>query len=214
MILAAFILGLLWGLLRKIPYGRIFRCDFSWPMFYRTLRRRFDSIFKKRFRWLALLIVSVIFDILRSQPFLSVRFGTEDWFPTLRVSLALLQYVAMAVFLYRNSKKPGLLLILAGSLLNGLAIAANGGKMPVRYVEWLFGANPAAVERINNAPHYLMATGKEPLLFLSDIIPFWIFGWHMISIGDIPILIGVFLLAAYLPRRIVRPLVKKVEHPG
>jgi len=212
MILTAFILGLLWGFLRKIPFRRIFRGDFSWPMFYRTMLRRFDSILKKRFRWLVLLILSVVFDLLRSLPFLNNQFGDAVWFPTLRILLAVLQYTSMLAFLFRNNHKPGMLLIFFGSLLNGLVIIANSGQMPVRYVAWLFDA--AAVEKISNAPHYVMATGGESLMFLADIIPFWIFGWSMISIGDLPILTGVFLLAAYLPRRIVRPGAKKVEHPG
>jgi hypothetical protein len=50
-------------------------------------------------------------------------------------------------------------------------------------------------------------------MFLADIIPFWIFGWNMISIGDIPILAGIFLLAGYLPRRIVRPGAKRLNIP-
>ncbi|HAL73789.1 MAG TPA: hypothetical protein DCM45_01700 [Clostridiales bacterium] len=212
MILTAFILGLLWGFLRKIPYSRLFSGEFSWHKFTRTLQRRFDSVFRKHFRWLFLLILSFIFDILRSQPFLSDRIGETSWFPALRITLAILQYGTMLAFLYRNNRKPGMILILAGSLLNGLAIVANSGQMPVSYIEKLF--DPVAIEKISNAPHYFIATGGEPLMFLADIIPFWIFGWNMISIGDIPILAGIFLLAGYLPRRIVRPGAKKVEHPG
>jgi hypothetical protein len=135
MILTAFILGLFWGFLRRIPYGRLFRGEFSRQKFFRTLHRRFDSVFRKHFRWLFLLILSFIFDILRSQPFLSERIGEASWFPALRILLAILQYATMLAFLYRNNRKPGMILILAGSLLNGLVIVANSGQMPVRYIE-------------------------------------------------------------------------------
>lgn len=205
----AFILGLIWGFLRKIPLSRIFRKDFDRSVLIRTWKRRFDSIFKKRFRWLALLAISVLFGILRTLPVLGEKFGEADWYGAMFTILAVFQYGLMLAFMIRNYRKPGMLILALGTLLNGLVIVANGGMMPVRNLEWLFNAE--SIEKLNRAPHYFLAKGGEPLFFLADIVPVWIFGWTMISIGDIPILAGIFRLAAYLPRRIVRPRPKTVE---
>lgn len=210
MIETFFILGLIWGFFRKIPLTRIFRRDFNWPALFRTLKRRARSVFRKRFRWPVLLLASILLDFLRAATFMEARAGADAW-PTLRITMAVLQYATMLLFLFKNRRKPGMTLIMAGTLLNGLVIVANAGMMPVRNIPSLFG--PEQIAKIEAAPHYLLAAGKEPLLFLGDIIPFWIFGWMMISIGDIPIMFGISRLSAYLPRRILRKGSKKVEQP-
>ena len=92
---------------------------------------------------------------------------------------------------------------MAGTCLNGLVIIFNDGRMPVGQAVSRFG--PSAAEKIAAAPGYFLATGNEPLLFLGDILPFWTLGWYMISVGDLLIALGLFFLAAYMPRRILRP---------
>lgn len=191
MILLACVLGLVWGLLRN---GHL------------------DSIFKKKFRLPALLFISLAMEFLLSSSLFRDKAGAAAWYPALRTILAITQYLLLAIFLYRNRFKPGVLLLLAGSLTNGLVICANSGKMPVGPRALDFGA--AAAANISAAPHYFLAAGSEPLLILSDIlpIPLWIFGSYMISLGDILIMAGIFRLAAYMPRRILRPRPKAVEH--
>lgn len=189
--LAAFVLGLIYGLLRK---GRI------------------ASIFKKHFRWSVMLFISLLLDILRSNRILLDNFGDADWYPALRIGLAVLQYALMLAFLYRNHAKPGMGSLMAGTLMNGLVIIANSGMMPVGETVKNFGDK--VIENLALLPHYFLASGSEPLLFLADNIPFWFFGWIMISLGDLLILLGAFRLGAYMPKRIVRPRPKMmVEHP-
>ncbi len=190
MSLAAFVIGLIVGLIRK---GRI------------------ASIFKKHFRWIAMLIASFFLDGLLAFSFLRDFFGQENWYSAMRVILVVIQYGLMITFLFKNRRKPGMTSLMAGTAMNGLVIAVNGGMMPIWSL--LYSLKPESIENISKAPHYFLANGTEPLLFLSDVFPIWLFGIFMISIGDIPILIGIFRLAAYLPKRILRPKPKEVEQP-
>ena len=203
--LAAFILGLIRGFLRRVPLRHVFRRDFNWSFFLQTMRLRLRSVFRKKFRLTALLIFSVLVGAIRTYPWLKETLGEASWFTL----VAVIQYAAMLIFLFRNRKKPGMTALMIGTFLNGLVIVVNGGMMPVGPYVTTFG--PAVLERISEVPHYFLASGGEPLLFLGDLIPFWSFGWFMISLGDIPIMIGIFRLAAYLPRRIVRPRPKAVD---
>ncbi len=191
MILAAGALGLLYGLVLR--HGRL------------------ASIFKKRFRLPVLLFISLGLEWL-----LAAEFGnsldTRQWYLPLRVVLAIFQYSLLFVFLFRNRKKPGMFCLMAGSVMNGLVIIANSGRMPIGKYIAHFG--DAAIAQISTVPHYFLAQGHEPLLFLADLFPFWTFGWYMISLGDILISIGMFRLAAYMSRRILRKPAKAVEHPA
>lgn len=198
----AFLLGLLRGFFRRVPILSMLRRDYNWPAFFRTMRLRLRSVFRKRFRWIFLLFLSVLLGALRASVWLQNQIVETDGNSMIRIILAALEYSAMLIFLYRNRRKPGLTALFLGTLLNGLVIVANGGMMPVGSFVENFG--PAALEKIREAPHYFLAEGGEPLLFLADLIPFWSFGFYMISIGDLPIMAGIFRLAAYLPRRIVR----------
>lgn len=180
MIIAACILGLIFGLVRG---GRL------------------KSILRKKFRLPLLLLAALACNLAWSTSF-------ADNIPlisgqTARIILAVVQALFMSGFLYINRKKPGMILLLAGSLANSLVIIANRGQMPIGpYVE-KFGDE--ALAKIAQAPNYFLAAGGEPLLFLADIFPFWTFGYYMVSLGDFIISIGIFLLAAYLSKRVLRP---------
>ena len=197
--LIAFILGLIRGFLRKVPVGRMFRRTFDWRYFFRIMRLRLRSVFRKKFRRPILLMASVLIGVLRTLPWLEEFLGGQERL----VFPALLQYGLISIFLFLNRKKPGMIAVLLGTLLNGSVIAANGGRMPVD--AWIGQFGLQALERVLAAPHYFLATGDEPLLFLADRIPFWSFGFLMVSLGDLAIMFGIFRLAAYLPRRIGRP---------
>lgn len=196
--LIAFILGLIRGFLRKVPIGQMFRRTFDWPYFFQVMRLRLRSVFRKKFRRPILLMVSVLIGVLRTLPWLEEFLGGQERL----VFPAILQYCLISVFLFLNRKKPGMRAILLGTLLNGLVIAVNGGRMPVD--AWIEHFGLPALERVRAAPHYFLATGNEPLFLLADRIPFWSFGFLMISLGDLAIMLGIFRLAAYLPRRIGR----------
>ena len=200
--LAPFILGLIWGFLRKVPIYAIFSKRFNWHKFALLIKRRFRSCFRKRFRVYPVLILSFLIGAFRQNTFILDRFGEESWYASVWTIIAVLQYVAMLYFLFRNRFKPGAMLIFIGTVMNGLAIVLNHGQMPVGSIVQRYGQD--TIDRIAAAPHYVLADAATSLAFLGDIIPFWLLGWFMISLGDIPIIIGIFRLAAYLPRRIVR----------
>lgn len=195
MILTAGILGLLYGFLRK---GNL------------------ASVFKKRFRLPALLFISLGLEWLLSSGFINKRVESLPAYLILRTLTAIFQYGILLVFLYRNRFKPGMGCLMAGSLMNGLVICANHGRMPIGSYIQHFGAE--AIANIAAVPHYFVAQGNEPLLFLADLIPFWTFGSYMISVGDILISIGMFRLGAYMSRKIIRKRSTKrtitVEHPA
>lgn len=185
MILAAAVLGLAYGLL---------------------LRRGFlSSILKKHFRVPVLIFLSLGMEFLLKSEYLRNSLGGEAYYPVLRIVLAILQYALVLTFLFRNRFKPGMGCLMAGSVLNGLVICSNGGRMPIGHlITILPGYGAAALEKIAHAPHYFLAAGGEPFLWFGDLIPFWTFGFYMISVGDILLSIGAFRLAAYMPRRVTR----------
>lgn len=163
---------------------------------------RLQSVLYKRFRLLPLLFASLFFALLLASghvaDFLAATSAEGLW----RTLLAFLQMAGMAVFAWSNRRKPGVLLIMLGGLLNSLVITLNQGRMPVGRYALRFG--DTAVEQIARTPHYFLAEGGEALGFLADNIPLWTFGWYMVSIGDFLIAIGLFFLAAYLPRPLRR----------
>lgn len=191
MIPAACLLGLLYGLLLR--------------------KGNWKSIFRKHFRLLWLLFLSLACEFALTTGWLPGKLGGQPAYPAVRVCLALLQYGSLLVFLFSNRRKPGVYLLLAGSFLNGLVIVSNRGRMPIGPAVVRFGE--AAVKNIAALPHYFLASGREPFYLLGDLIPFWTLSWYMISIGDILISAGIFLLAAYMSRKVLRPRGKAVEQP-
>lgn len=169
-----------------------------------------QSVTRKHFRLLALLILSVMVEVVLVTPVLGRWLDTGSISAPLRTFLAIVQYGMLLFFLGVNSKKPGVLAVMAGTCLNGLVIVFNDGRMPVGQAVSRFG--PTAAEKIASAPGYFLAAGQEPLLFLGDILPFWTLGWYMISVGDLLIALGLFFLAAYMPRRILRPRPARKSH--
>lgn len=169
-----------------------------------------QSVTRKHFRLLVLLILSVMVEVVLVTPLIERWLDDGGLSASLRTLLAVMQYGMLLVFLGVNSKKPGLLAVMAGTCLNGLVIIFNDGRMPVGEAVSRFGTS--AVEKIASAPGYFLASGQEPLLFLGDILPFWMLGWYMISVGDLLIALGLFFLAAYMPRRILRPRPVRSTH--
>jgi len=104
-------------------------------------------------------------------------------------SLQVLAYVLFMYVMLANARLVGLKTFGLGSFLNFMAIAANGGRMPV-------SAAASARAGIAGEPigiHTLL-TEQSRLWFLTDIIPVPL---HLpvpsvISIGDIFIVLGMF----------------------
>ncbi len=160
---------------------------------------RFRSIFYKRFRLWPMIAVAFICGFLLSLSFFSdylVSSGQEVFWRTV---LAAVQLSAATVFLYANRRKPGVWFILAGGVMNGMVIMLNAGRMPVGRLVLRYGEQ--AADKINEAPHYFLMQGGEPLWFLADIMPAF---RYMLSAGDLLIMLGVFLLGVYMSRPIRR----------
>lgn len=206
MIPVACLLGLLYGLGR---HGRV------------------QAIFAKNIDWMPLVVLSFLcewtvtsgmlrkFTVLVEGSELTARLaGNAEWLlvpATWQIALAILQFSLAAIFLIRNLWKPGLLAVLIGTILNATVVIANAGRMPVGWLAARFG--PASLDRISAACQYLLASGREPLLFLGDWIPFWSLGWYMVSLGDFFISFGMFMFAAWLTRPSQNLRRKAVEAP-
>lgn len=121
------------------------------------------------------------------------------------VPLYLLSMLLLCIWVALNWRIPGMALIAAGLLMNLLAVAANGGQMPVspeaarlagRY-EDLAGSDPAV------SKHVVAVEGQTRLWPLIDIIgvpagvpfaPVW-------SIGDLVLTLGIAILCYRTIRR-------------
>ena len=105
--------------------------------------------------------------------------------------LTIVAYCLLLYALYLNFRLPGIKLFTAGTFLNFLVIAANGGSMPVSAA----AMKEAGVSGTPAGTHILLSeTARLP--FLADIIPLRppYFPLHqVISIGDILVICGIFL---------------------
>ena len=160
---------------------------------------RFKSILNKRFRLWPLIAVSFFCSFLLSASFFDTFIVQNKYYLFWRVLLAFVQMATFSLFLYSNHRKPGIWLILIGGLMNGLVILFNQGRMPIGQAVLRYGDE--TVDKIAQVPHYFLMQGGEPFWFFGDIIPA---GWYMLSIGDLFIAIGAFLLGMYLSRPVLR----------
>lgn len=121
------------------------------------------------------------------------------------ISYVLLIYVSM-----QNIKMPGFKYINLGILLNAFVIFLNGGKMPVLIgKEVMNNANTANIFHEESIVHSLM-NSDTMFAFLGDVIsmpkPFP--DNSIISVGDILILTGIFILIQKIMTREVRSIHK------
>lgn len=114
------------------------------------------------------------------------------------VGLHLATYAAAAVALWANRRLPGLLVLGAGGMLNGVVIALNGGTLPASR-----SALMAAGQRVG-APGFLNSgVLAHPILpFFGDILasPSWLPFRNVISIGDLMVLAGTAVLVHSVTR--------------
>ncbi|HET6529865.1 MAG TPA: DUF5317 domain-containing protein [Actinoplanes sp.] len=131
-----------------------------------------------------------------------------DTHPTALAAAHVASYALAAACLWLNRRIPGILVIGAGALLNGLTIAVNGGTLP---------ASRSALEASGHAgaPGEFANWAVLPdakLAILGDIFatPSWLPGNNVFSIGDVLIWVGLGWLlwrtcrpgrqAGYVPR--------------
>jgi MFS transporter, DHA3 family, macrolide efflux protein len=160
---------------------------------------KLENLASVRMRFLPLLFLAVI-----------VRFGTEfalaqgvQPVEAARAPLLASAYLLMLYVLWKNRLYPGLALAFVGIAANGLAIAANGGRMPVWQSAYEASNLPGPLDSIL---HYqlgpnLDADFLQRLGPLGDIIPIPVpFIANVASIGDVFLSagLGFFLFATLL----------------
>lgn len=113
---------------------------------------------------------------------------------TLLNSVLMLGSYALLVYgLIRNRHLQSLRLVLLGVLLNALVIAANGGRMPVDLdAARATGLNTSGLLAGTDVKHVAAGVNAR-LAFLGDVIPLPVLD-RVISVGDVAILLGLFLL--------------------
>jgi hypothetical protein len=160
--------------------------------------------FPARLRWSWLGVAALL-----AQVWAVYFVGTEGAPGIVRRILVPLTIVVLLVFALRNWHLWGVRLMAVGFLLNLLAIASNGGLMPVSAEEV---ASVNLLDRIENvqlgepvpgSKGILMAPREARLWFLSDIIVFPPLSpiTRVVSVGDLLILGGVVIVCAEVIQR-------------
>ncbi|MDD3504816.1 MAG: DUF5317 family protein [Eubacteriales bacterium] len=200
MIHTAAIVGLLIGLIRK---GSLY------------------NLAEHKIRLVPVLVMSFACELMVMSGLLHVMIESDDLYITLRLLVSALQYVLVLIFLIVNAlkitrtyAKYSLYSIAVGSILNAAVILSNLGRMPVstliiEHIPWLSGA---PLDRLMSAPHYILANENTRLVLLGDCIPFWSFGWYMVSPGDFLISAGLIMFAYWLTQNPHKLKPKNLEH--
>lgn len=107
----------------------------------------------------------------------------------------IVKYALLFIFIFFNTKHKHMKIIGMGVLMNFLVILFNGGAMPVSRRALEIPSLAKQVEMIQSGvlSNYTLMTDKTPLWILADII---YIPWpkeQFISIGDIIIMLGIFL---------------------
>ncbi|HWC32243.1 MAG TPA: DUF5317 family protein [Actinomycetota bacterium] len=153
-----------------------------------------------RVRWWPILPLSLA---LQVAPIPQVGTGVGRYLPVVAV---LVSYLILGVVLVANIRLRGFVLILLGSLLNVVVIAANQG-MPVSRAAIVESENISLLEGLptERGHAYHAATEGDVLLPLADVIPVRQPFGVVVSVGDVFTYSGtaLFLAAAMLgrPRR-------------
>jgi hypothetical protein len=127
--------------------------------------------------------------------------------------LLIIQYGALFTLAGLNAKRWPLLVIGAGEALNFIVIMANGGRMPVNAATLPDSPRLKALAS-GVIPHYGMLTEHTTLPFLGDVIPFSLFSPSLISMGDIVIMAGLFLLMAHAMKAGLKTGLRPGSDPG
>lgn len=106
--------------------------------------------------------------------------------------LHVFSYLPLLSFVYLNRRRPGIVIVGAGILLNLVVICSNGGLMPVAPA----GLAPELREELISgagSPLHAAVTAESSLVFLGDIIRVPYGKYRIISIGDLIMAAGICL---------------------
>ncbi len=154
-----------------------------------------------RFGWLIIIAV-----LVQSMPF---ALSAPSSFVELKKAMLVVSYVLLLWVLSRNLNSWGMRILLIGTLLNFVAIVANGGLMPVSPEARLWAGKPAIGESgfgkvLPEGTGILLPIDQTNLWLLSDIIPINLVH-AVLSVGDVLIAFGLFIFIvakARLPHEI------------
>lgn len=150
-----------------------------------------------------LIIVSFILQIfgrilgLKGYEF-AVKFG---------VIILIVSYILLFAGLWVNRKYIGLWVVGLGVALNTLVIMVNGGKMPVSRAAAIQVNVPSMLDLLDKGMDikHSIINAVTRLPFLADIIyvPKWLAGYgaEVVGIGDLVVLVGMFVLTFNLCRQ-------------
>lgn len=141
-------------------------------------RGSLDELARTQFQWVPVLLVALVVQVV-------VDIWDPDWLgETGDVAVLVGSNIAVAVFLIRNWKLPGMPAAGAGMVLNVTVISANGAMPVSRRAEEVAGmlADPGVKHEV---------LGSNTLLpWLADVIPIPVLH-RLISPGDILIAFGI-----------------------
>jgi len=126
-------------------------------------------------------------------------FGKMDFYPFYEYSpfIIIISYILLIISSFQNINFSGFRYITLGVLMNSFVIFVNGGKMPV-LVTQQFGENISGKVLFGQGQNIIYSlTDKETLFtFLGDVLtlPKLFPGNSIISVGDVMIYIGIFIL--------------------
>ena len=143
-----------------------------------------------QYAFVGLLIQVPIFSSALADNPLLVRYG---------IGLYVLSFVLLFVTLFSNWQWFGVPVLTMGAVLNFVAIAANGGHMPVsgnQMQSTLGAAQVEAVQAGQTLTNVAVATQHTRLAFLGDLIPMpsWLPFANVFSVGDAIIAFGAILI--------------------
>ncbi len=115
--------------------------------------------------------------------------------PTAYAGIHIATYGLIAIFLWANRHLPGVALIAAGALLNGLVITINGGVMPAAAT-----AQRLAGMSLGPGFHNSAQLSHPHLLWLGDVIPVPGPLPNVLSVGDLIVFAGLIVLLQRISR--------------
>jgi hypothetical protein len=146
---------------------------------------QFQRLAEVRLRWTWLIIAALGVQVLITEIDLGVP-------KAVLIGLHLATYGAAGVAIWANRELPGLVVIGAGALLNGVTIALNDGTLPANQHALVTAGLADPTEAFANS-----GVVAHPVLpWFGDIMatPSWLPFRNVISIGDLLILVGAAIL--------------------